>query len=35
MLINSSKNNEVVNPENDLHERLKRAVEKQIASYCK
>ena len=27
---NSSKNNEVVNPENDLHERLKRAVEKQM-----
>ena len=27
---NSSKNNEVVNLENDLHERLKRAVEKQM-----
>lgn len=27
---NASKNNEVVNPENDLHERLKRAVEKQM-----
>ncbi len=27
---NSSKNNEVVNPENDLYERLKRAVEKQM-----
>ena len=27
---NSSKNNEVVNPKNDLHERLKRAVEKQM-----
>ena len=27
---NGSKNNEVVNPENDLHERLKRAVEKQM-----
>jgi len=27
---NSSKNNEVVNPENNLHERLKRAVEKQM-----
>ena len=27
---NSSKNNEVVNPENSLHERLKRAVEKQM-----
>ena len=27
---NSSKNNEVVNSENDLHERLKRAVEKQM-----
>ena len=27
---NGSKNNEVVNTENDLHERLKRAVEKQM-----
>ena len=27
---NSSKNNEVVSTENDLHERLKRAVEKQM-----
>ena len=27
---NASKNNEVVNPENDLYERLKRAVEKQM-----
>jgi len=27
---NGSKNNEVVNPENDLYERLKRAVEKQM-----
>ena len=27
---NSSKNNEVVSTENDLHERLRRAVEKQM-----